>query len=38
MVDAGAVFVPFRKDVLERAVAFALETKATEDDFTIADF
>jgi len=35
MTDVGAIFVPFRKDMLERAVAWSLSERHTAGDFTL---
>ncbi len=38
MVDCGAIFVAFQRDLVERAVRWALTEKYTSDDFTLRDF
>ena len=38
MVDCGAIFVPFKRDLVERAVRWALTDRHTSDDFTLRDF
>ena len=38
MVDCGAIFVAFRRDLVERAVRWALDERHTSDDFTLRDF
>ena len=38
MVNRGAMFVPFKRDVVERAVRWVLADKHTSDDFTLRDF
>ena len=38
MVDCGAIFVPFKRDLVERAVRWALTERHTSDDFTLRDF
>lgn len=37
MVDSGAIFVRFKRDLVERAVRWALEEPHTSDDFTLQD-
>ena len=37
MVNSGAIFTRFRKDAVESAIAWAMEQKKTEDDFTFWD-
>ena len=38
MVDCGAIFVAFKRDLVERAVRWALAERHTSDDFTLKDF
>ena len=38
MVDCGAMFVPFKRDLVERAVRWVLADRHTSDDFTLRDF
>ncbi len=38
MVDCGAIFVAFKRDLVERAVRWALTERHTSDDFTLRDF
>lgn len=38
MVNCGAIFVPFKRDLVERAVQWTLTEKHTSDDFTLRDF
>ena len=38
MVDCGAIFVAFKRDLVERAIRWALTEKHTSDDFTLRDF
>ena len=38
MVDSGAIFVAFKRDLVERAVRWALTDKHTSDDFGLRDF
>ena len=38
MVDCGAIFVAFKRDLVERAVRWALTERHTSDDFTLKDF
>lgn len=38
MVNCGAVFVPFRRDTVDRAIRWAFELQAKEDDFMLKDF
>ena len=38
MVDCGAIFVAFKRDLVERAVRWALTDKHTSDDFGLRDF
>ena len=38
MVDCGALFVPFRRDTVDRAIRWAVDMQATADDFTLEDF
>ena len=38
MVNCGAMFVPFKRDLVERAVRWVLSDKHTSDDFTLRDF
>jgi hypothetical protein len=38
LADAGAIFVPFKRDTVDRGIRWAFEMKATNDDFTIKDF
>lgn len=37
MVDCGAIFVRFKRDLVERAVRWAIEEPHTSDDFTLQD-
>ncbi len=37
MVDCGAIFVAFKRDLVERAVRWALTERHTSDDFTLRD-
>ncbi len=37
MVDSGAIFVTFKRDALERAVAWAVEEERTTEDYTLQD-
>ena len=37
MVNCGAIFVPFRKDMVARAIEWAATERHTSDDFTIPD-
>lgn len=37
MLDSGAIFVRFKRDLVERAVLWAVETPQTSDDFTLED-
>ncbi len=38
MVNCGAIFVAFKRDLVERAVRWALTERHTSDDFTLRDF
>ena len=38
MVNCGAMFVPFKRDLIERAVRWVLADRHTSDDFTLRDF
>ncbi len=38
MVNCGAMFVPFKRDLVERAVGWVLADRHTSDDFTLRDF
>lgn len=38
MVNCGAMFVPFKRDLVERAVRWVLADRHTSDDFTLRDF
>jgi hypothetical protein len=38
MRGCGAVFVPFKRDTVDRAIRWAFELQATEDDFVLKDF
>lgn len=38
MVNRGAIFVPFKQDLVERAVQWVLTDEHTSDDFTLRDF
>ena len=38
MVDCGAIFVEFKRDLVERAVRWALTERHASDDFTLRDF
>ncbi len=38
MVDCGAIFVPFRRDLVERAVRWTLTDRQTSDDYGLRDF
>ena len=38
MVNCGAIFVPFKRDLVERAVQWALTENYVSDDFTLRDF
>ena len=38
MVDCGAMFVPFKRDLVERAVRWVLTDRHASDDFTLRDF
>lgn len=37
MEDSGAIFVRFKRDLVERAVRWAIEEPHTSDDFTLQD-
>jgi hypothetical protein len=37
MTGSGAIFVPFKRDAIERAVAWALEEVRTTEDYTLQD-
>ena len=37
MVNSGAIFVPFKRDAVERAVAWAIEEERTSEDYTLQD-
>jgi len=37
MVDCGAIFVPFRRTSVERAVEWAMKERQTRGDFTLLD-
>ena len=37
MVNCGAMFVPFKRDLVERAVQWVLADRQTSDDFTLRD-
>lgn len=37
MVNSGAIFTRFRRDAVEHAIAWAIDEKKTEDDFTFWD-
>lgn len=38
MVNRGAVFVPFRRDIVDRGIRWAHQMQASDDDFTLKDF
>ena len=38
MVSCGAMFVPFRRDTVDRAIQWAHDMQASTDDFTLKDF
>ncbi len=38
MVGCGAIFVPFRRDIVERAVHWSLTHRDASGDFTLRDF
>ncbi len=38
MVNCGAMFVPFKRDLVERAARWVLADRHTSDDFTLRDF
>ena len=37
MVDAGAIFVPFQRDKVERAIEWAVENRKKSGDFKFID-